>query len=273
MRLDFVCVGPQRAGTTWLYECLRRHPEVVFPSQVKETFFFDRQFENGYDWYWSHFVGPKQSEKLGEVAPTYFANCAACRRLHEHNPDCTIIIVLRDPVSRVFSLYLHERRKGRLTETFQNAIERKPELLEASRYSKYVPMWLERFGSSNVIPIVYEDIGTDPVAVLERIRMSLGLSSVDEWTGANERVNAGSVPLFPRLAGVAARTSDWLRAHSLYGVVNAGKRLGLKRVFGAPSAPLPQLDNTTRRALLAEFASDIAYVERLLNRKLPQWRR
>jgi len=38
-QLDFVVVGPQKAGTTWIDEVLRRHPDVELPSMTKETFF------------------------------------------------------------------------------------------------------------------------------------------------------------------------------------------------------------------------------------------
>lgn len=38
---DFVCIGAQKAGTTWLYENLEKHPDVWMPP-IKEFHYFNR---------------------------------------------------------------------------------------------------------------------------------------------------------------------------------------------------------------------------------------
>lgn len=38
---DFVCIGAQKAGTTWLYENLIKHPDVWMPP-IKEIHYFNR---------------------------------------------------------------------------------------------------------------------------------------------------------------------------------------------------------------------------------------
>ncbi len=42
--LDFIIIGPQKAGTTWIYEYLKTLPGVCVPVKVKETFFFDKYY-------------------------------------------------------------------------------------------------------------------------------------------------------------------------------------------------------------------------------------
>ena len=39
---DFLCIGAQRSGTTWLYQNLRRHPEIWMPP-AKEIHYFDER--------------------------------------------------------------------------------------------------------------------------------------------------------------------------------------------------------------------------------------
>jgi len=41
MAPDFLCIGAQKAGTTWLHENLRQHPGVWMPP-VKEVHYFDK---------------------------------------------------------------------------------------------------------------------------------------------------------------------------------------------------------------------------------------
>src|ERR1700751_2421716 len=38
---DFICIGAQKAGTGWLYEQLRHHPDFWMPP-LKELHYFDR---------------------------------------------------------------------------------------------------------------------------------------------------------------------------------------------------------------------------------------
>ena len=50
----FLITGAERAGTTALFQFLRQHPNVCF-SRPKETWFFNRRYDRGIDWFASHF--------------------------------------------------------------------------------------------------------------------------------------------------------------------------------------------------------------------------
>ena len=66
---SFFAVGPPRTGTTWLHARLEQ--EVSLPG-VKETRFFDRNFEKGWGWYRAQFDSGHAHDMAGEIAPTYF---------------------------------------------------------------------------------------------------------------------------------------------------------------------------------------------------------
>jgi hypothetical protein len=273
MRLELVGVGPQRAGTTWLFECLRDHPELCFPRAVKETFFFDRHFASGWAWYLAHFDAPGPGQRLAEIGPTYFADPAAAERIHAHNPGCRVIVSLRDPAARTFSLYLHHLKKGRVHGDFAAALRQMPELLETSRYAVHLPRWLAVFGAEQVRVVLHDDIAREPERVLDEVYAFAGLAPVPAPREARERVNAASLPRYPRLARAATAGADWLRGRGLYGAVNLAKRLGLKRVYRGRRGGVPALDHETRALLVRRLEPDIAYVETLLGRELPGWRR
>ncbi|HEU0299879.1 MAG TPA: sulfotransferase [Longimicrobium sp.] len=272
MRLELVGVGPQRAGTTWLFECLRDHPELCFPREVKETFFFDRHFANGWGWYRAHFPEPAPGQRLAEIGPTYFAEPAAAERIHAHNPACRVIVSLRDPAERTFSLYLHHLKKGRVPGDFAAALRQMPELLETSRYAVHLPRWLRVFGAERVRVVLHDDIAGHPERVLQEVYAFAGLAAVPAPPEARERVNAASLPRYPRLARAATTGAEWLRGRGLYGAVNLAKRLGLKRVYRGRRGGVPALDRETRALLVRQLEPDIAYVEMLLGRELPGWR-
>lgn len=272
MRLEVVGVGPQKAGTTWLYRSLQEHPRLCFPQTVKETFFLDRRFEKGWPWYWSHFQHCSGDQLCAEIGPSYFDIPETVTRLQEHNSHARIIITLRDPAERSFSLYLHHTRRGRLNCTFQDAMTKMPRIIDSSRYRKHIGRWIEAFGREQVLIILLQDISSHPEQVLEQVYDFLEISHMPLPAVAKERVYTASLPRFPVLAKLATQASEWLRDKRLYAPLQFAKNIGLKFVYTGGSDSLPKLAPETREALIQEFEPDIAYVESLLDRSLTEWR-
>ena len=103
-----------KCATTWMAECLRRHPEA-FVSTPKEVHFFTRDYYKGFDWYLQHFKEADNSKAVGEYTVSYLCDENAAKRILESLGDVRILISLRDPVDRFWSAYRHYLRDGRLT--------------------------------------------------------------------------------------------------------------------------------------------------------------
>lgn len=270
MRLAAVGVGPQRTGSSWLWECLRTHPELCFPAAVKETHFLDERFERGWAWYAAHFAHRRPGQHCVEISATYFDVPAAAARLHAHAPDCRVVVTLRDPAARAYSLYLHHRAKGRLRTDFEDALLEHPRLLEASRYARHLPRWRALFGDTRVQAVLLDDVAACPAGVLRQVHDFLGVAALPPPAVAGERVNPASLPTHPVLARLAARAAAGLRSGGFDQVVQAARRLGATHVYrGVEAPPLPP---AARRRLVAELGPDIDYVETWLQRPLPAWR-
>src|ERR1700689_3408310 len=93
MRLlpSFFIIGPPRTGTSWLHETLRSH--TLLPSPSKETRFFDTHFHRGLKWYLAHYEIGSGKQRIGEVAPTYFASALARERMSRVVRDARIICI------------------------------------------------------------------------------------------------------------------------------------------------------------------------------------
>src|SRR5437016_1278873 len=195
-RLSFVLVGPQRTGTTWFHEYLATCPDAVVPTKLKETFFFDRYYEKGLEWYASHFREVPEDARAGEVAPTYFHAPEAPQRIAAVNPQCRIVITLREPVGRLVSLYHHEQRYGMIPvhEGLLRALDTHPELLESSRYATHCRRWSETFGPSNVQIVLMEDLASDPEAVVRDVCRFLRVERVPIPPALAGPVNTGRRP-------------------------------------------------------------------------------
>jgi hypothetical protein len=273
-KLDFVVVGPARAGTTWIDEYLRRHKDVCLPEEVKEIHFFNFKYDKGLDWYFSHFQPHNTDQIVGEVCPTYFHLPQVAQRIYEVNPNCKIICTLRNPIDRSSSLYVHMMRYGYLKPgiSFKEAVKERPVLVESSRYHTHVTRWREYFGEQNVCILMYDDLKRDSVGFVKTLCDFLGLQVQGFPEELKKAVNVSEFPINFTLARNFHRLANLLENYKLYFLINAGKRLGLnKLVLGGRKAE-GEISGEDRRYLYGFLKEEIDGLERLLNLDLSSWR-
>jgi hypothetical protein len=116
LKPNFIIIGAQRCGTTSLYNYLTRHPSIL-PARVKEVHYFDYKSYRGLLWYKANF--PMLTHKLkryikqktiitGEASPFYLYHPHAFKRIAQVLPNIKLIVILRNPVDRALSHYIHE---------------------------------------------------------------------------------------------------------------------------------------------------------------------
>jgi hypothetical protein len=271
-QLNCVAVGPQRTGTTWLYQALAIHPQICFPKGVKETMFFDQHYKKGLPWYEAHFRHCKDQQICGEIAPTYFNVEAIPKRIYKLNPQCRIIINLRHPLERILSVYRHYISLGMVKSNFDEAVKRYPHIINAGHYSNYIPHWLNQFGRQQIYFILLEDIQFRPNYVLENLEQFLEIAHIPLDNLSNEKINATTLPKFPLLAKGFTQIAHFLRENRLHGIVEFGKGLGLRKVYTGGEENMPNLTKEQQSYLLELYEPDTVYVENLLGQSLPRWR-
>lgn len=264
-------IGPQKTGTSWLHESLARHGDVELPSGVKETFFFDRNYERGLAWYSKHFPGEPCRKRI-EVAPTYFHAISAPERIKRDLGAIPLVVILRDPAERAYSLYLHMKRRGLAVSGFLEACEQFPEILSSSRYATHIRRWLDAFGRERILTTFYEDLWRDPYGTVSDICAHFGLEPPTDQLP--QPTNLASVPASLKLARTGYRIAESLRSRQLYSLVNAAKALGLKRIFfGSPgNARSASLSPEERAWFLDQISEEVSQLEVLLDRDLAPWK-
>lgn len=118
---DFLIIGAQKSGTTFLFSALLNSEHVLSPA-LKEVQYFSVNYAKGENWYRSLFPGRKEILELekqngtgvrtGEASPFYLYYPYAAERAHALLPNLKIIAVLRDPVDRAISHYYHSKAWG-----------------------------------------------------------------------------------------------------------------------------------------------------------------
>ena len=124
----FLIIGTMKGGTTSLHRYLRQHPEVFMPERKELNFFLDeyagppidppeeRNWSRGITWYERQFAGAERERAVGEASanysryPTY---PGVAERIAEVVPQMKLIYLMRNPIDRVLSHYLHDFANGR----------------------------------------------------------------------------------------------------------------------------------------------------------------
>ena len=132
---NFMCIGAAKSGTTTLFEILKQHPNIYVPLFKEPRFFdFNESYNKGIDWYSdTYYSNVKEEYTIGDFTPSYFFNKDTPQRIYKHlNNNIKFIVILRNPVDRAYSHYLHTLRDEREKLTFKDAIKK-----EQSRMIKY----------------------------------------------------------------------------------------------------------------------------------------
>ena len=130
---DFLGIGVQRGGTTWLHTLLASHPDVFMPSRRKEIRFFEKYYDRGLGWYSEFFCPPAEASRykaIGEISTQYYDDEASPRRIHADLPEAKLIIMLRHPVSRAYSHYGFVVQRMNYRGTFEEFLASRPKALE-----------------------------------------------------------------------------------------------------------------------------------------------
>ena len=179
---DFLGIGAQKSGTTWLHVNLQLHPEIFMPEQ-KELHYFDSVPHRGWYYYRSQFNG-HDGRKCGEITPAYgILPRATIRDIHRERPDLKLILLLRNPIERAWSgatMDLADRHGRTVAEIPQHEFEaylRTQGSIQRGTYSAIIDRWTEFFPSEQLFVGFFESIQEQPEQLFRAVLDPIGVSS------------------------------------------------------------------------------------------------
>lgn len=173
--IDFIILGAQKGGSTWLYNNLNCHPEIYCPKKELHFFSNDTNYKKGINYYHSFYSDIDENKVIGEKTPEYLnlispnnpqASIYTHKRIFDYNPDMKFIIVLRNPINRLISAANHMLRTNRITPfeslediTFGKSSHKGEEfsLLENGKYASSIIKYYELFPKENFLIMFFED--------------------------------------------------------------------------------------------------------------------
>lgn len=229
---DFLIIGAQKSGTTYLMSALSQSPNVV-PPALKELHYFDINFRKGEGWYRGLLPSRREMSAseassafpaiTGEASPYYMYYPHAASRAHALAPGLKIIAVLRDPTDRAISHYYHSRAWGFETLPIAEAIAaeadrlapekervmREPAYLsralgafsyvDRGHYVRQLKTWEKLFGRENLLILDSRRLFAEPRDTLAEVCRFLGIPVFDYSGGASKNMTSGKSGISPEL--------------------------------------------------------------------------
>jgi len=183
-------VGAQKSGTTSLADYLDQHPNIVL-SNPKETHYLTSVKHPSESWYRSCYGNTNDSVILLDASTSYSMKPLSDKSLNIDegrkmllgipekikgmSSEAKIIYLVRDPIKRAFSHYVHYLRANYEHRGFMDAINNDPMYLEAGYYAKQIDPYLKLFDRENVLVIFFEEFVNDPIKKVEECFDFIGL--------------------------------------------------------------------------------------------------
>jgi Sulfotransferase domain len=156
---NLIIIGAQKCGTTSMHSYLHRHRQIAMSRRKELDFFIEkRNWSKGVDWYASQF--PEGSVIRGESSPNYtwarqFPGVPA--RMHSVVPRARLLFMVRDPVDRLISHWVHNYSHGREKRPLaEAALDRR--YLERSMYWSQVSAFLEFYPRSQLMVVTMDEL-------------------------------------------------------------------------------------------------------------------
>lgn len=187
--IDFLGIGAQKAGTSWLHEKMSLHPDIAFPAG-KEVHFWDKKMTQGIEWYRSIFSGREFHGKMrGEITPAYsMLPIKKIRECRAHFPDLRLIYLLRNPIDRAWSSAKMELGWAKMSiqeasdQWFVDHFKSEGSLMRGD-YETCLRNWLECYPQKQLLVCFFEELVATPDALLKKCFQHLGVSEdLYDWS-------------------------------------------------------------------------------------------
>jgi hypothetical protein len=272
---NLVVIGGLKCGTTSLHHYLGLHPQVAM-SRPKELNFFveELNWPLGRAWYEAHF--PPHADVRGETSPHYTDRPqleGVAERMHGLVPGARLIYMVRDPVDRILSHYLHNVAGGYERRPLTEAVGAEPNAyIDRSRYAFQLEPYLERFGAERIAVVAREELKSKRAETMRRLFGFLGVdesfSSPEferEWETGSAKGSGGFrvMDRAVRLPGLRAIDRNFDRLPERL-------RWLVERVVHDPTAGAaakPQVPAELRERLLTRLRPDLERLQEITGRE------
>jgi len=271
----FLVIGAMKAGTTSLWRELRRHPDVFVPDIKEFQFFSDKRMRaQGLDWYRQHFADGVGRTAIGEASTGYSKHPrpeGVPAHIAAAIPDVRLVYLVRDPIERIRSHYIHSVHKARETRPIDQAVREVPAYLAISRYRTQIDQYLACFAADQLLVVTTEALRAQRTDTLDAVFRHLGVDPAAAGTADAVDVHRSADKRLDTKLGDTVRRLPGFR----FAADHAGT--GMKRRFReVATTPVTEAVDTTLAPevdawLRAELRDEVAGLRPFLGDQFDGW--
>ncbi len=296
---NFLVVGFPKCGSTSIYYYLKEHPEIFLPSQ-KELHYFTypiiskqnkgkgdkniKQFHiSSLEEYQKCFKSVKNEKAIGDVSPSYANYPEVYNSISERlGKNVKIIALLRDPIKRAYSNYLHLVREERehlpFFEALQSEEDRKNKMYSDFWYYTFNSMYYDKIARlkdnfSDLLIVNFEDFVNNPAEGIKKIYNFLEVNPDFIPEKIDTHYNPGGVYKKNALTQFIFKPSpikDMLK--KLIPITSGMKQLKIKAIDKYREST-PPIDKNAENFLIEKFKEDVQKLDDNFNVKIHYWNR
>ncbi|MEM9137844.1 MAG: sulfotransferase [Cyanobacteria bacterium P01_F01_bin.42] len=292
---NFLIIGAAKAGTTSLYQYLNQHPEV-FLSVPKEPRFFaleghpldyrgpiqiiNQKSVTRWEDYQALFAQAQGKKAIGEASTLYLYEPKAAERIQHYLGSPKIIVILRNPVSRAYSSYLHLVRDGQETLSFEAALEVEAERIrdnwpplwhyqQRGYYFQQLQPYFDRFGPSQIRVFLFEDLVNNPTQLMKELFEFLEIDA-QFVPDVSQQANSSGVPKIQWLSKLLNRKNAVKQLAKL--ALPRGLRKNIYATLQrSNTGGKTRISSQTKQQLIDLYREDVLQLQSLLGQDLSGW--
>ncbi len=276
--VDFMIIGAMKSGTTTLSQILSKHPDVCF-CKVKEPHFFSKNpsWENNISDYRALY-SPKNHQICGEASTTYTCypefNQDIWNSLYKFNPKLKLIYIMRDPVDRIVSHWMHMYLRGYTSETFENIVLQDPSYINRTRYYMQIRPYLENFGQEQVLLLSFEEFINNQSEVCKRITdfLSIDYSFEKKPEQFHANVSVGKTKRNIMIDQIKSNHGVKLMKKFFPNNFKIWTYKNLHKLTERKIDQRPIVSNNYKEIIWNLLYLDIENIEKIMGRKLIEWK-
>jgi len=293
---NFIIIGAMKSATTSLYAYLKQHPDI-FMTNIKEPMFFNnlnnkndfiikegrkkRTKINTFEEYYTLFRNANNQKAIGEASPEYIYTKECPELIKKHLPNTKIIAILRQPIERAYSNFLHAKRSGKENiEDFITAINEEDSriikgwsplyhYINKGYYFKQLERYYKLFEKENIKIILFSELKKNPVKTTQNVFRFLNVD--DSFTpNTKKKANVSGVP-----KGFIGYVITKIRYYNLMPNIELSKYLNkhiINFIYNMTYNKPEKINASIKKELTSlYYKKDIKKLENLTNYNLENW--
>lgn len=239
---------------------------------------YDATIPSSWEEYLALYDEAKGHQKVGEASPAYLYVPNTPKNIHKRAPDAKLIVILRNPVERAYSSYLHLRRDNAEVLTFEEALDAEAIRIQENSgllwrytdlgfYARQLKRYYDIFPDRQIHVVIYDDLIANVQLCMHNIFKFIGVDQ-NFIPNTDQRKNVSGVPRYRILHAFLNHNP----IASLIGrIFPKSTRSRLKQKIQSALLSKPGMSLRSKKVLADSFREDIASLSKIIGRDLSSW--